>query len=374
MRLVRLGVRDVRNLAPCVLDTDARFVVFHGPNAQGKTNALEAVWTLATLRPLRGHRLGDVVRWEAEDAEIRGRVEGVRGTRDLQLAFGGPRRRLTMDGVDERDLGHWFDAVRAIAFQPSDGAIVTEGPAARRRWLDRAAFTASPQHLVRVRDHRRALDQKAACLRASRPDRALLDVLDEQLARLGAELAEARAAMLDALRPHVRHLHDAIAGGTAEVTLHHRTVAAGAQRSERADALREALLGARADELRRRRCLVGPQTDDVDLRLDGQPARHFGSRGQVRSLVLSLKLAELVAARARGQRPLFLLDDLSSELDRARTARLAEELVAREAQVFVTTTDPAHLGAVAGSDVRLVAVRDGILEGSEPVAPDPPTD
>jgi DNA replication and repair protein RecF len=100
--------------------------------------------------------------------------------------------------------------------------------------------------------------------------------------------------------------------------------------------------------------------------LDGQPLRSFGSRGQVRTLVLALKLAELLAAHARGDRPLFLLDDLSSELDRARTGRLVGVLGELDAQVWVTTTDPDHLGQLPGGEVARVVLQGGraVLGGS----------
>ena len=102
------------------------------------------------------------------------------------------------------------------------------------------------------------------------------------------------------------------------------------------------------------------------MQLDGRAARMTGSRGQVRSLVLSLKLGELVAARARGQTPLFLLDDLSSELDRSRTEQLVQHLSALEAQVFVTTTDPGHLMGLPPGETRVVTVSGGVLGDTSP--------
>lgn len=361
MRLVQLRTAAFRNLGDVDLSTDARFVVVHGPNAQGKTNLLEAVWLLATLKPLRGHRTRDLVRWGADEAAVAGEVRSPSGTRGLRVDLGGARRTVELDGSPTRDLGEYFAWIRAIAFQPADGAIVTEGPDMRRGWLDRAAFTAHPRHLDRVRGYRRVLAQKAALLRGpGRPDTALLDVLDGQLAQAGAELVEARVAMLRELAPHVRTLHRAIAGIEVDVGLRYRTEATGDGVAARTEALATRMAAARSDEVRRQRTLVGPHKDEIRLTLDGHAARHFGSRGQVRSLVLSMKLAELVAARARGEQPLFLLDDLSSELDRARTARLVEQLVALDAQVWVSTTDPDHLGALPAGEVLHVALEDGV--------------
>jgi DNA replication and repair protein RecF len=359
VRLLRLFARDFRNLGALDVDTDADFVVFTGDNAQGKTNTLEAVYTLATLKPLRGLKPAEVVSWGKEEAVTGGLVRGPDGTRQLRVHLGGARRRLLVDGVDERDLTAYFENIRAIAFTPQDGAIVTEGPALRRDWLDRAAFTASPLHLERVRVFRRTLLHKATVLRQGTRDQALLEVLDEQLATAGAALTHHRAAVLAELTPHIAAQHAGIAPEGGAIDLQLRSGARGSTLSERRQSLLTAFAAARADEQRRGVCLVGPQKDELRITLDGVAARHYGSRGQVRSIVLALKLAELVAARARGDTPLFLLDDLSSELDRGRTGGLVEQLVGLGSQVFITTTDVHHLGGLPVGRTKIAEVRGG---------------
>lgn len=362
MKLLRLAAQDFRNLEPFELDLGAaRFVVFHGPNAQGKTNALEAVYLLATLKPLRGRRVRELVRWGAGGCSVAATVEAGGVARAYRLDLGAEGRVATLDGKRVAELSDWFAGVRAIAFTPQDGAIVSGEPAGRRAWLDRAAFTATPAHLDVVRFYRRVLEQKSAALKAPRVDLALLDALDEQLARAGSDLVQRRVALLRELQPHVRALHAAIAGGAVPVELRYRTDARGEGVEERAAALRARIAEARPTELVRRMALVGPQTDDVAVVLAGRSARTFGSRGQVRSLVLALKLAELVAARERGDVPLFLLDDVSSELDRQRTRHLVGVLRELGAQVLVTTTDPEHMDTLPAGETLRVAVDGGRL-------------
>ena len=201
--------------------------------------------------------------------------------------------------------------------------------------------------------------RKGAVLRQDRPDHALLDALDAQLALIGARLAERRAQLLAELTPHVDAMYRALADTDGHVELVLRTSARGADERSRAEALAEIFARSRSTEVRRRRTLAGPQTDEVSIRLGGQPARRYASRGQVRSLVLALKLAELRAARERGAVPLFLLDDLSSELDRVRTRRLVALLADLGAQVFATTTDPEHVDALPAADTSMLAVREG---------------
>lgn len=366
MRLRRLVAEGFRNLEPLELELDAQFVVLHGPNAQGKTNALEAVHLVATLKPLRGRKVRELVRFGARSAAVAADVEHRGLVSRHRVDLGGEGRVASLDGKRVTDLQEYFAGVRAIAFVPQDGEIVTGEPGRRRNWLDRAVFTASPAHLDRVRAVKRVLEQKAALLRSDRPDRALLEVLDAQLARVGAELVERREALLRELGPHVRELHGTIAGGSGEVDLELQTHARGEGVAERAAALAERLASVRDRELERRTTLAGPQLDDVRITLDDRSARDFASRGQVRSLVLALKLAEMVAARARGEVPLFLIDDASTELDRDRTGRLIRLLGALDAQVLATTTDPGPLiDALPPGTTRTVRVSAGVLTSGE---------
>ncbi len=362
MRLLALQAVDFRNLEPLDLPTDAPFVVVHGENAQGKTNVLEAIYLLATLKPLRARRLGELVRFEAAGAVVAGTVRGDGMESRYKVQLGGDGRTVSIDGRSV-GLDQWFAGVRAVAFTPSDGEIVLGGPTGRRSWLDRAAFTKAPAHLDVVRRCQRALEQKAAALRTGRADPAILDALDAELAMQAARLVERRIELLDELRPRVVAVHRQIAGETGlSVELAYRTPV---DPADGVQGWRALLARSRGSEVQRRMCLVGPQRDDVDLLLDGQPARSFGSRGQVRSVVLALKLAELVAARDRGDAPIFLLDDLSSELDRARTARLVGVLAELASQVFITTTDASHLGGLPEGRTIRVALRAGAVAGIE---------
>ncbi len=361
MRVHRLVARGFRNLAPLDVELDGSFTVLHGDNAQGKTNTLEALWYAATLRPLRGNRPAELVAWGSAGFQIAVWSERS-GVEQHRVVRYGPRgRELALDGDRCTDLASWFADLRAIAFTPADGDVIAAGPEGRRRWLDRAAFTARPSHLQVVRAYRRALRHKARLLRNDALDPSLLDVLDEQLATLGAQLVARRADLLAELLPHIRQTVHVLAGRPVPLRLELRTAARGITLDERRDALHGALVEARSAELRRRRPLIGPHTDDLLVDLQGQPARRYASRGQIRTLVLALKLAELVAAHRRGAVPIFLLDDLSSELDRDRTRRLIALLEGLGAQVIATTTDPAHLVGAGRTEARWIRVHDGRL-------------
>jgi DNA replication and repair protein RecF len=364
VRLRSLALTDWRNAASTQLNTDARVVVLHGENAQGKTNLLEAVWLLATLRSFRDNRPGRLIREGQPEARIDGVVDGDSGQRRLSWRRTEATRQLLIDGAPAARLSEWFALLRAVLFCPEHAGIVRGEPTDRRSFLDRAAFTAQPSHLELINDYGRVLKQKGALLRSRGPELALLDTWDASLARIGARVALRRQAVLDELAGPFAEAHAAIAGGRSSgLSLQVRGIGEDARdEAQMVERLEAALRRARPEELRRGTVLCGPHRDDLLIELEGRDARRFASQGQARSLVLALKLAELEAAHRRGQSPLFLLDDLTGELDARRMARLVERLGALPGQVWITTTDPAWLGPLPTGNTAVVRLQNGVAE------------
>lgn len=364
MQLRRLGWVGFRNLATrppdeAALDVDARYVVFHGANAQGKTNALEAIYLLAALKPLRAKRNRELVRWGAESAHVVGDAEHGGAVRRYRVDITPTGRVGTVDGKAVSSLPDYFRGIRAIAFVPGDTAVVGGEPALRRAWLDRAAFTAAPAHLDVVRAYKRALEQKGAALRARADDR-LLDALDATLTEHGVRLVGRRQRLVAELAPHVVRTHAALAGAGA-IEVRYRTAVTGDDPEAQRASLARLLAQARPKERERQMVLAGPQSDDVEIVLAGHSVRSWGSQGQIRTAVLALKLAELLAARDRDEIPLFLLDDVGSELDAGRTTRLVGLVHDLGAQTFLTTTDPERVHGLPPQTTRRFHVRDGVV-------------
>jgi len=359
MRLRRVGTSGFRNLAAGVVEVDAPLVAIWGGNGQGKTNLLEAIGLLGTLKSFRTARVADCV---ADDAEV-ARVEGV-------AEVDGDLRRLTWQwGPEGRVLRRedravesveWLRTLRATTFAPSDVALVRGEPALRRSLLDRAVLTLDPGYLVTARDLRRVCEQKAALLRSGRASDLQLDVLDQQLAVLGAAVTDRRARAVEAISARFDACYAALSPAE-RVSVRYRAVlgegALPALEARYADQLAQN----RASEREAARLLGGPQRDDLEFRVAGGDARRQASQGQARSLVLAWKLAEVEVARGSGEPPLFLLDDLGSELDPERTTHLVELLHGLGAQVFVSTTDRRFLPATAGA--LLLRMVEGRIEG-----------
>lgn len=363
MRLLALRLRDFRNIAAADLEPGPRATVIVGPNGQGKTNLLEAVYFLATLKPLRSARLAELPRFGAKACSVEGafelgpvrRVIGVRVEEGVRQAF--------VDGKKVRELDEYFGGVAVVAFTPDDLAVVKGGPEVRRRFLDRAVFNRFPAFLGESRTYARALRSRNRLLREGAPAE-VIEAFDPPLARAGARIVVRRRRLLEELAPRFEEALGRLSRGqlTGALRLAPALLEGAATEAEVEARLLEALAGRLARDRERGHTSVGPHADRLSIQLQGRPARTYASQGQQRALVLALKIAEIENLRENlGFTPLLLLDDVSSELDRERNAQLMAYLASLEGQVLLSTTDPTLVAPAAGKDARYFAVREGVF-------------
>lgn len=359
MWVERLELVDVRSYRTATLDLGPGVTVLVGPNGRGKTNLVEALHRVAVGS---SHRIaGDaaLVREGASDAVIRVALrtdDDRRRTVDVQLGAG--RTRAQVDGQPVRRAAEALGVLRVVAFAPEDLAIVRGDPADRRRYLDQLLSQRRTSYAAALADHERVLRQRNTLLkdlRGGRGDAATLAPWTEQLVAHGAPLIAARLAAVAALRGPVAEAHARLTGSDVPIALDYRT---DAEVDEDADvptiasAMRRALDAVREEELRRGVTLVGPHRDDLVITLDGLPARTTASQGEAWSVALACKVGSAPLLTGVGDRPVLLLDDVFSELDEARRARVAA-LCGDVDQVIVTAAVDADV-PLAG---RRVAVR-----------------
>lgn len=389
MRLRTLRAAGWRNLESLRLEFDpaARLHVLHGDNGQGKTNVIEAIYYLAAFRSFRTTRALDLVARGAARAEIGVEVESRELVRDVGVtlalgettseapAAGGGKvsRVIRLDGKGVRKIATAFGVVAVVLFVPEDLLLVRAAPAARRRFLDLAITGVEPAYFAEASAFQRVLRSRNALLRANRGgvSPTLLDTYDEQLARAGARLVQRRRAIVRALAPRVatvfRSLHGDLPVGLTYAS--DPPVAEAGAEVDVAAALRAGFQRRRRVDELRGHTTYGPQTDDLEILLGDRPAREHASQGQLRSLVLSMKLAELANVEAgRGESPVLLLDDVPSELDPTRRRYLFETLGRLSCQTVVSVADPTVVPPVdARADFRVLAGR--LTPAAVPVFP-----
>ncbi|HEU0030955.1 MAG TPA: DNA replication/repair protein RecF [Kofleriaceae bacterium] len=337
----------VRNLQPLQLEPRERFNVFVGDNGQGKTNLLEAIFVVSTLRSFRTSRLADLVAFGRDTAKLGARVLKDHLTRVYEVELAAGSRKVRLDGKAVRPLSRYFGAFNVVVFTPEDLALPRGAPADRRRFLDRGVFNLEPAYLGVASNYDKVLRTRNSVLRQvgqgvtnPRQADAMLDVYDEQLARLAVSTIEARSRFAATLAPELRAAFAAITRTSRVASMHYASKLAGAS----ADEIVHQLRAGRARDLGAQSTQLGPHRDDIVLELDGREAGSFASQGQLRAIMLAWKTAELqVLGRAHGDLPILLLDDVSSELDPDRNAYLFEHLATLAGQCFITTTHGSHV-------------------------------
>ncbi len=386
MDLTRLALVDFRSYAGAELLPDPGLTVVAAPNGTGKTNLLEAIHVAVTGRSHRTTVDAELVRHGRDFGRVRLELAGGTGaggsTIELVVpgvdAAAGIRKRLTVNGVARRTTSV-AETARAVLFRPEEMLLLVGSPSERRRFLDGILAQRDRRIARDLVDVGRVLTQRNALLRAIRAEEATLDSLafwDEQLASLGARIMRARLEVVAEMRERIGPLHDAVAapaerGATVALLYVDALKEAWPDRelaaerlpgeAELAGAYRRRIADVRQKEAWNGVSLVGPQRDDLRAVLGGRDVAVHASRGQQRTIILALKLAETDLLGADGPRPIVLLDDVFSELDPDRSARLSG-LLAGRGQVIVTTADPGTLEAARARRAAVWRIRDGLLE------------
>jgi DNA replication and repair protein RecF len=412
LKVRKLTLRNFRNIEDSTFEPDSRLNFLVGSNGQGKTSFLEALSFLGTLRSFRGAKNDEVVRWGAPAAEIlclavpedEAGVLGDEWSIELKQVFSResdhPDARVSkvafINGKPYRSstayLSQRFGQVElgfhTVVFNPADHDLVRGEPSLRRSYLDRVLAAEDINYLKALQKYGRVLEQRNALLKGEvPPTHDLLAGFSEPLSRLGATITHARLEFLSRVAGRLAETARQIAPNQPFLKAvylsnwvpeipglsisYGRSPGAhftGLYTVPSLELLEQAFwkqLSLLAEaELRSRSSLVGPHRDDWTFTLGGQVLKGHGSQGEVRSVLLALKLTEIELFRIRtGHRPLLLLDDFSSELDRHRRGFLLEFLKKTDLQVFVTTTEDSFS---AGKHFR---VEQGRLIAPEPPAP-----
>ncbi len=361
MRIDGLQLYHFRNYDALSLTPDEGLCVLTGPNGAGKTNVLEAVFLCAFGRSHRTPRDADLIKKSQEEAGVKLRVCTRGGRRQVRVELTArERKKVYLDGGLLSRSGELMGCLNVVMFSPSDLALVQDGPAERRRFMDMELSQLKPAYYYSLQQYNQALKQRNNLLKVV--DREGLDTLaqwDEQLSLLGAAITAERANFVRELTPIAARRHRSMCGAEELLVGYEQDLPPVAEEQLQM-AMRDALADALEKDLYRGYTSVGPHRDDLSLQLDGLDARVYGSQGQQRSAALSLKLSEIdLIERIRGEKPVLLLDDVFSELDTNRQKRLLESV--EGCQAFISCTQLEPLTRAGAERMQVLAVRDGAI-------------
>ncbi|MEW5883409.1 MAG: DNA replication/repair protein RecF [Armatimonadota bacterium] len=331
--------------------------LFIGKNAQGKTTLIEAIHLLATTTSFRTGTVRDVIRGGESVARVE--LESLEPSAVLEMQIPNRGRRVAkLNGQSLPKVSDLIGRFPSVVFTSQDLRLVTAEPSDRRKFIDQELSQLSPGYLAPLLKYRRALEQRNALLKEIQSGKepiGALDVWDQRLAESGAEIRTRRLAFVEELAQHAEQEHRRLSGGNEKLQARilSRDGALDAQ------SLLQALAQARKIDVAAGTTTAGPHRDDVEILLDGESARKRGSQGQQRTAVLALKLSLLSLWQQReGRLPVLLLDDIMSDLDQTRRARVLQA-TGEMGQVFITSTELQNVSDLLDGESKIFTVEAG---------------
>ncbi|MFO8038450.1 MAG: DNA replication/repair protein RecF [Sodalinema sp.] len=379
MYLKSLNLQAFRNYTAQTVNFTAPKTILVGNNAQGKSNLLESVALLSTLKSQRATSDRELVQNDAAIGQIRGGLERITGEIDLEIRLRrSGRRTVFVDRQACRRQVDFLGLLNVVEFSSLDLDLVRGSPDDRRRWLDGLVIQLEPLYAHLLKDYSQILRHRNALLKqrrsgAQKGDEAMRSVLDFQLATAGARVMRRRWRAIQRLAPLAQTWHREISGQTESLVVDYAPQVQDVRDFNDAEAVRQGFLQQLRDrhlaEEHQGTTLTGPHRDEVMLSINDTPARRYGSQGQQRTLVLALKLSELQLIEAVvGEPPVLLLDDVLAELDLHRQNQLLDTIEDRF-QTLISTT---HLGAFDAqwlNSSQILQVSGGEVLTSEAVQP-----
>lgn len=345
MILKNLYLENFRNYEREELSFSKTQNLIFGENAQGKTNLLEAVFYLSCLKTFRSQKDFNAVRSGFSEARIKGDFSAYGRDISVSCTIRDGARELFVNGIPEKRPSDHIGLIKTVVFSPDDLRLIKEGPALRRRFLNIAISQMRPSYIKALAEHNKIIESKRKILKMSDGrERYLdyLDVLNEKLAGVYAQILSERGKFLNEAADIVKRVGLEISGGNEEISIsyiHASSISDTSDIDGNKKKLTEHLSARKSAELSAFSCLIGAHRDDIEVYINGNLARDFASQGQIRSCVLALKVAEHeIYEKDSEEKPILLLDDVLSELDVKRRSFLINDV--NRGQTIITGCDP----------------------------------
>ena len=358
MQIKKLKLSDFRNYENEEIEFSEGQNIIFGENAQGKTNLLESIFYLSCLKPFRGSRDADAIMKEKEYAEIIGNFMAYSRDVEVKCILTRAGRQLFVNGVRERSPRNHIGLIKTVVFSPDDLQLIKEGPANRRRYMNIALSQMLPAYIEALAEHNKLIESKRKILKDEKSRHIYydyVDVLNEKLAKCAAYITYERGEFIKQIASFASETMKKISGGKDVLSVKYNFDSSLSDHTDKKNC--ERIL----DHLNRRKeaefasgsCLVGTHKDDFTVSVNGSSARDFGSQGQIRSCVLSLKVAEhAVIEKDSGEAPILLLDDVLSELDPSRRSFLLNDV--NRGQTIITGCDPSMFSELSKGSIFTV--------------------
>lgn len=348
MRITNIKIDGFKNLNIDMKVTPTVNILV-GENANGKTNIIEAVWLATGCRSFRNLKDKDIVDFTKDRATVE--ITYTTRERENKILYvvekNNPKdKKVYFNGVKKRSLSQLFGKLRCIVFTPDDLELSKGGPENRRTFIDICVSQLKPVYIMHLNKYNDALSQRNTLLKElqmGRGDASLIDIYDEQLAEHGTNISVMREEYSNLLRECAKRVFFDMSRGHEYMSLNYHSTVFDDLKYPKADELKEIykqkLLSVRDEDMRMGFTTTGIHRDDIIMEVNDMNLREYGSQGQLRSVALSLKLAQAeILSKLTGEAPIILFDDALSEIDKRRQIYVMNEIA--DMQVMLTCCDP----------------------------------
>ncbi len=361
MKVKSLKFSDFRNLKDNIIYPGEDINVIYGDNAQGKTNLLEAIWMFSGGHSFRGSKESELTKLGSKSSKIELEFFSQERDQTASVMFSGNKRRVEINSVLKPSSAYLSQCFAAVVFSPEHLALVKNGPSLRRKFIDGAICQQNIKFAVLLSKYNRTLFQRNALIKEIYKHPELKDTLciwDDSLIAIGAEIIAKRIEYINKLNVIAAEYHDGISSGKEKFTVDYISssgIKITDTKKEILQKLYESFEKSLKEDIKLSCTNCGPHRDDLEFYINGMKAKSFGSQGQQRSIVLSLKLAEAkMLWEYFGEPPVVLLDDVLSEIDRSRQEYLLKNT--RGCQTFITGCEPP---VVTGESIKIFTIEKG---------------
>lgn len=375
MFIKNLTLKNFRNYSDIELNFNSNKILIIGKNAQGKTNLLEAIYYLSTLDSLRAKTDNELVKWNTDFCSIKASIKKFDVDIDLEIYINPPnRKKLKVNGLNKNKSSDFISNISTVCFTVNDMLLLRGAPDDRRKWLDIAISQIFPAYIERLNKYNKIRTQKNNFLKNLKgninAETSLLDIWNEQLAITGSNIIFIRLNFLHELQKIAAIKHKQISNNENLSLFYNSSVIGDISACEKfaygsefiLENFRNKLNEKKAEEIIRAQSVIGPHRDDVTYFINNTEAKKFASQGQQRTIVLSLKLAELELIKEKiNTNAILLLDDVLAELDDLRQNFLLDA-IGNETQTIITSVDTLHFKEEYLKNVQIFEIKDNNIK------------
>lgn len=374
MFIKRLEIKNFRNYSDLEIDFNSKKILFIGKNAQGKTNLLEAIYYLSTLDSLRAKTDSELIKWGENISTLRAEIKKFDIDVDLDVTINPPaRKKLKVNGLNKNKSSEFISNISTVCFTTNDLLLLRGTPEDRRKWLDLAISQIFPAYLERLSKYNKIRTQKNNYLKELKgninADTSLLDVWNEQLAITGSNIIYIRLNFLHEIEKIAAIKHKLISENEVLTMAYNSSIIGDVETKDKFELSNEYILEnfknkleeKKAEEIIRSQSVVGPHRDDISYFINNNDSKKYASQGQQRTIVLSLKLAELELIKDKiNTNAILLLDDVLAELDDLRQNFLLDA-IGDTTQTIITSVDTLHFKKEYLDDVEIFEIKNNCV-------------